>query len=93
MKLHVIYTVKDGLKKDYYEALKASGAPDKVCAEDGCLQYEYRPEEGPDSELHLYEEWTSEAAQKIHLTQPHMADIRALKERYCTDTRLIRLPD
>ena len=93
MKLKVIYTVKEGMKQAYFEALEASGAPDKVRAEDGCLQYEYRPAEGPDNELYLYEEWTAPEKQKIHLTQPHMAVIKALKEQYALDTRLIRLDD
>ena len=90
MKLQVIYTTKEG-KQAYLDALNASGAPEKVRAEDGCLQYEYRPEEGADNELYLYEEWTSEEKQKIHLTQPHMAVIRALKDEYVKDTKLIRL--
>ncbi|MBO4873409.1 MAG: antibiotic biosynthesis monooxygenase [Lachnospiraceae bacterium] len=91
MKLLVIYTVKDGQKQTYFEALEASGAPDKVRAEDGCLQYEYRPEEGPENELHLYEEWASPEHQKVHMTQPHMKDIIALKDRFVTETKLIRL--
>ena len=91
MKLLVVYTVKEGQKQAYYEALEKSGAPDKVRAEDGCLQYVYRPEEGPENELHLYEEWVSPEHQKVHLTQPHMADIAALKDRFVTGTKLIRL--
>ena len=91
LKLHVIYYTKKGMKEKYLEALTASGAPEKVRKEDGCLQYEYRPEEGAENELHLYEEWTSEEKQKIHLTQPHMALIRALKDEYVEDTKLIRL--
>ena len=91
MKLQVIYYTKEGMKQAFYEALEASGAPEKVRAEDGCLQYEYRPEEGTANELYLYEEWTSEEKQKVHLTQPHMADIRALKDRYVETVKLIRL--
>lgn len=91
MKLHVIYTVRDGLKQAYYEALEKSGAPDKVRAEEGCLKYEYCPEEGPENELHLYEEWASPEHQKVHMTQPHMAEIMAIKKQYVTETKLIRL--
>ena len=91
MKLLVIYTVKEGQKQAYFEALEASGAPDKVRAEDGCLKYEYRPEEGPENELHLYEEWISPEHQKVHMTQPHMKDIMALKDRFVIETKLIRL--
>lgn len=91
MKLHVIYTVRDGLKQAYYEALEKSGAPDKVRAEEGCLKYEYCPEEGPENELHLYEEWASPEHQKVHMTQPHMAEIMAVKKQYVTETKLIRL--
>ena len=90
MKLHVIYTVKEGAKQAFYEALEKSGAPDKVRAEEGCLKYEYCPEEGAANELHLYEEWVSPEHQKVHMTQPHMKDIAALKEIYALDTKLIR---
>ncbi len=90
MKLHVIYTVREGQKQAYFEALEKSGAPDKVRAEEGCLKYEYRPEEGPADELHLYEEWVSPEHQKVHMTQPHMKDIMALKDEFVLETKLIR---
>ena len=90
LRLHVIYTVKDGMKQAYYDALQESGAPEKVRAEEGCLRYEYRPGEGPENELHLYEEWVSPEHQKVHLAQPHMAAVRALKDEYVLDTKLIR---
>ena len=91
MKLQVIYTVKEGSKQAFYEALEKSGAPDKVRAEDGCLLYEYRPEEGPENELYLYEEWVSPEHQKVHMTQPHMKDIMALKDQFVSETKLITL--
>ena len=91
MELLVIYTVKEGQKQAFFEALEASGAPDLVRAEDGCLRYEYRPEEGAANELYLHEAWLSAEHQKVHLTQPHMETIRALKERYTEGTKLIKL--
>ncbi len=91
MELKVIYTLKEGNKQAFYEALEKSGAPDKVRAEDGCLLYEYRPAEGPENELHLYEKWVSPEHQEVHMTQPHMKDIMALKDQFASETKLIRL--
>lgn len=91
MKLHVIYNCKKGQRDNFFRALVASGAPEKIRKEDGCLKYDYDLSEGGDSVLHLYEEWTCPEAQKVHLTQPHMADVKTLKELYVLNTELIRL--
>ena len=37
------------------------------------------------------EQWKTQAHQRIHLQQPHMARLRELKEHYVADTRLGRV--
>ena len=39
----------------------------------------------------LVEQWQTQAHQRIHLQQPHMARLRELKEQYVADTRLGRV--
>lgn len=91
LKLHVIYTMKPGQKQAYMDALNAAGIPQAVRAENGCICYDYHMEEGGEKELHLYEEWTDEAAQQLHLTQPHMLKGREIKPLYVEDTQLLKL--
>lgn len=91
MILLVTYTCKPGRAADYVRALKAGGAQEKIRAEDGCLRYDYFLScEAPDTAV-LLEMWRDEAAQRAHMTQPHMEEVRRLKAEYVLDTRLERL--
>ena len=90
MKLHVIYHTKDE-KTAFFNALLASGAPALVRQEEGCLFYEYVPAKGSANELHLYEAWTTPEAQKVHITQPHMQVIGALKKQYVDKVELLQM--
>ncbi len=86
--INVTYTMKPGARAAFLEGLAACGVREEVLREAGCLQYDYfLPAEGEDSVL-LMEKWTSREAQKVHLTQPHMARIAALKEQFVADTKL-----
>ena len=86
--INVTYTIKPGARADFLAGLAACGVRKEVLQEEGCLQYDYfLPVEGEDSVL-LMEKWTSREAQKVHLTQPHMAKVAALKEQFVTDTKL-----
>ena len=87
--INVTYTVKPGVRADFLAGLAACGVRKEVLQEEGCLQYDYfLPVEGEDSVL-LMEKWTSREAQKVHLTQPHMAKIAALKEQFVADTQVV----
>ena len=86
--INVTYTMKPGARADFLAGLAACGVRGAVLQEEGCLQYDYfLPLEGEDSVL-LMEKWTSREAQKVHLTQPHMAKVVALKEQFVADTKL-----
>ena len=87
--INVTYTMKPGARAAFLEGLAACGVREEVLREDGCLQYDYfLPVEGEDSVL-LLEKWTSREAQKVHLTQPHMAKFAALKEQFVADTQVV----
>ena len=59
-----------------------------MLAEAGCLQYDYfRGVDDPDVVL-LAELWESREAQQVHLKQPHMQALPALKEQYILETKL-----
>ena len=88
--LHVTYTCKPGRAGAFVQAVKDSGVQEKIRAEDGCIRYDYCLScETPDTVV-LIEQWQSAAAQERHMSQPHMAKLRKLKEEYTVETTLER---
>lgn len=86
--LFVTYHAKPGCGKAFVEALKSTGTAAKVRAEDGCIRYDYFYSAADPDTVLLFEEWESQHHQQVHLTQPHIADIKAIKEKYIVDTQL-----
>jgi quinol monooxygenase YgiN len=84
--LLVTYTVRPGMTQAFLSAVEQSGILDKIHREDGCLRYEYAAAAQTPERVFLLESWASLAQQKTHLTQPHMADLTALKDQYVTST-------
>ena len=91
MTLLVTYACRPGQAAAYVQALKASGVQEKIRAEDGCLRYDYYLSCETADTVVLIEQWRDEAAQRVHMTQPHMEEVRRLKAAYVLDTRLERL--
>ena len=86
--LHVYYACKAGQAESFVQALKSSGLQGKVHAEDGCLQYDYHFSCEQADTVVLLEKWRDAAALEKHMSQPHMAEIRAVKEQYVEETRI-----
>ena len=80
--LFVTYKAKDGMREAFVRELEENGTADLVRQEDGCLRYDYYYSAKDENELFLFEEWESEEKQQIHLTQPHIANIKKAKEKY-----------
>ena len=91
--LEVYTTVKPGMRAAYVQAIREAGIQKKVRAEDGCLCYDYYFSAEDENVLLLCEKWTNSEKQAIHMTQPHMADLKALKAQYVVDTKLVRLEE
>lgn len=89
-RLHVTYTAKRGQRESFIRAIEAEGLADKVRWEDGCLRYDYFCAAGDDVTVLLVEAWESEEKQQVHMTQPHMERLMALKEQYIQETKLER---
>ena len=87
----VTYHLKEGRREAFMRELAERGVPEAVRAEDGCLQYDYYLSIQDANEVLLAERWTCAEAQKVHLTQPHMAHVRELKEKYVEDMTIRRL--
>lgn len=86
--LLVTYTTKPEMQEAFLHSIMESGILEKVRKEDGCLRYEYYSSVEDENQILLVEEWSSEEQQKIHLEQPHMAELKELKEKYVIDTKV-----
>ena len=86
--LHVYYHCQPGMSLAFVQALKTSGLQAMVQAEDGCIQYDYHIScELPDTVV-LLEKWRDAAALESHGTQPHMAEVAALKPEFVEETKV-----
>ena len=84
--IYVSYTCHPGKREGYLQRVRETGILDAIRAEAGCSKYAYYlPEEDPNGLL-LIEQWESKAHQQVHLTQPHMAQMRAFKDDYIAAT-------
>lgn len=86
MTLRVTYRCRPGQAEAFLRAVLDAGLREAVLAEDGCRQYDYAlSPEDPDTVV-LRERWRDGEAQARHLTQPHMARLREIKDRFVLDT-------
>ena len=84
----VTYALKPGQREAFLRGLAASGVVDQIRAEEGCLQYDYFLSLKDADQVLLLERWTCAEAQKVHMTQPHMAKVRELKEQFADSTAI-----
>lgn len=86
--LTVIYLAKDGCGRAFVKELEESGVANKVRREDGCLRYDYYFKSWDEDTVLLFEEWESKAHQLVHLNQPHIKDLKEIKEKYILHTEM-----
>ncbi len=75
-------------REAFIQKVKETGVLDAIRAEDGCVKYDYYLSEENPNELLLVEQWKTKQHQQIHITQPHMAQLRGFKGDYITNTVL-----
>ena len=88
MTLFVKYICKPGRREVFLREIAARGIDTAIRAEQGCLCYDYYLSVQDPNVILLVEKWTEPEAQKVHMTQPHMKDLSALKTNYVLDTVL-----
>lgn len=86
--IYVVFNCLPGKREAFVERVKQEGIVDAVRAENGCIRYDYYYSEKDPNELLLVEAWESKEHQQIHLDQPHMVQLRALKDDYIETTTL-----
>lgn len=75
-------------REEFIRRVKTEGVLEAIRGEDGCIRYDYYLSEKDPNELLLLEQWETKQHQQIHLTQPHMAQLRSFKDDYITNTVL-----
>ena len=93
VKLHVTYTAKPGCRETFVRQIVTEGILTAIRAEAGCLAYDYYFSAQDENVVLLIERWESEAHLRVHLTQPHMADLRKIKEEFVENTRLVKVQE
>lgn len=88
MTLFVKYTCKPGCREPFLREIATRGIDTAIRAENGCICYDYYLSVQDPNVILLVEKWTEPEAQKVHMTQPHMKDLSALKTNYVLDTVL-----
>ena len=86
--IYVKFTCLPEKREAFIQKVKNTGVLDAIRAEDGCIRYDYYLSEKDPNELLLIEQWETKQHQQIHITQPHMVQLRGFKGDYITDTVL-----
>ena len=87
-RIYVIFKSFPGKREAFIEKVKEEGLVDAIRAENGCIRYDYYFSEKDPDEILLIEAWETKEHQQIHINQPHMARLRAIKEDYIISTTL-----
>ena len=93
VKLHVTYTAKPGCREAFVRKIVTQGILTAIRNEAGCLAYDYYFSAQDENVVLLIERWASEAHLRVHLTQPHMAALRKIKEEFIETTRLAKVQE
>lgn len=77
-----------GCREKFVRQLVEEGILTLIRQEDGCLAYDYYFSAQDENELLLIERWQSAEHQRVHMQQPHMARLKAIKEQNVDSTTL-----
>lgn len=93
--LYVKYHAKPGCREAFVRQVVEDGILTLIREEKGCLAYDYYFSAQDADELLLIERWESAAHQRVHMEQPHMARLKAIKEQFVDSTAVgkVRLED
>ncbi len=86
--IYVVFNCHPGKREAFVERVTEEGILSAIRAEDGCHRYDYYFSEKDPQELLLIEAWETKEHQQVHLTQPHMDQLRGLKDGYVKTTTL-----
>ncbi len=74
--------------RSFVKEVSEAGLLEEIRKEAGNVRYEYFYPAEDSSKLLLLEEWETQEAQQVHMTQPHMEKLGEIKNKYITDTQV-----
>lgn len=86
--IYVKFTCLPQKREAFIQKVTQTGVLAAIRAEEGCVKYDYYLSEKDPNELLLIEQWETKQHQQIHISQPHMAQLRSFKGDYITGTQL-----
>ena len=86
--IYVKFNCLPGKREAFVQRVREEGILEAVRAEEGCLRYDYYYSEEDPCLLLLVEAWETKTHQEVHIDQPHMTRLRALKDDYIASTTL-----
>ena len=88
--LTVTYKCKEGMREQFYEAIRAEGIGKASEAEEGNVRYEYSYTADSGDRLLLTEYWRDEDELAAHREMAHFKRLGELKQAYVEDTQIVR---
>ena len=86
--IYVVFKCFPDKREAFVTRVREEGILSAIRAEAGCIRYVYYFSEEDPSELLLVEAWETKEHQQVHIGQPHMARLRALKDGYVESTKI-----
>ena len=86
--IYVKFECVPKMREAFIEKIKNTGILQAIRTEDGCIKYDYYFSEKDSNELLLVEKWESKEHQQIHLTQPHMEQLRQFNDDFIVKAEL-----
>ena len=86
--IYVKFTCLPEKREAFIRKVTETGILAAIRGEDGCIKYDYYLSEKDPNELLLIEQWETKNHQQVHISQPHMAQLRQFKADYICDTVL-----
>lgn len=85
--LNVFYTVMDGKRDEFYNAIKEEKIPEISRAETGNLKYEYYFLTEDENKILLIETWKDKSSLDMHKESSHFKKLQLIKGKYVTDVK------
>ena len=86
--IYVKFECQPNQREAFVKKVREEGILAAIRAEDGCHRYDYYFSEENENELLLLEAWETKHHQEVHMTQPHMAKLRALNAEHIVSATL-----
>lgn len=89
--IFVNYSFKDREARDaFYAYIVENQVGEKCRAENGNIRYSYYYPVDDDSKLFLFEQWESNEAIKVHMTQPHFIELGKAKDEFGVSSEIVK---